>query len=1024
MRPLRLILHAFGPYAGEQILDFRQLGKHSFFLIHGPTGSGKTTILDAICFALYGETSGMGRDHRDPKHMRSDHANPSRPTAVTFDFALGEETYRVFRSPEQERPRRRGQGTTTERPQATLWRRTGLLDDREEGSVLAAQWGRVTQEIERLLGFRSEQFRQVVMLPQGQFRQLLLASSPERQEIFETLFQTEMYRRIEAGLKDAAKEIAEAIAGHQRRRDLILEQAAAASEAELVARRQATTEHLAASHRHVETLRRIEQEAHQRLTAGHQIAAQIKEREEAEAALQELARRGDEFAAKRTTLDLARKAATLLDAERELSQTIQQMAELQRKVLSARESLQRAETAREAAAQRLRTEQQREAEREDAQQQLTRLTDLTAKVIEWEQARQAFEEAARQLSQRTHERDTAARQLEDWQRTLTDRQRALTEAQRLADQVDARRLAAQAAEQALQQRRQLLEAQRELTRAAGKLQAIRARLTEAERAVAQSRELLNALETAWLTGQAAVLAQQLIPGAPCPVCGSTEHPAPARSDRELPTEAAVVQRRKAVQQLEVTRDRIGKEETEQERLVVQWQSTIRLLEEGLGELRQTDVSGLAARAAEARQSLAAAEEARVRVPVLEGEIARLQEAAVGLKAELAAAEERLREAIAWHAGAQAVLGDRASDIPEPLRDRRALEQAKEQAATTVRLLKQALDTAQQEMSEATQAVVACETALNAALESAEQGKGRAEALRSAFAGRLQAAGFADEAEFQAAKRSPAEIDHLEASIRRYEGDVRAARDRMERAQQAAKDLVAPDIEALDRAFQKAKADLEAGIKAETALNEQLKQLNGWLEGLRKAAHELESLEARYAVVGRLADVANGQNPFGMTFQRFVLAALLDDVLIAASERLKLMSKGRFHLQRTTVRGDRRAAAGLDLEVYDTYTGTTRPVNTLSGGESFLASLALALGLADVVQAYAGGIHLDTIFVDEGFGSLDPEALDLAFRALVDLQRGGRLVGIISHVPELKERIDVRLEVSRTQRGSAARFVVP
>jgi len=242
-----------------------------------------------------------------------------------------------------------------------------------------------------------------------------------------------------------------------------------------------------------------------------------------------------------------------------------------------------------------------------------------------------------------------------------------------------------------------------------------------------------------------------------------------------------------------------------------------------------------------------------------------------------------------HAGAQAVLAHRASDIPEPLRDREALERAKERAAAKVQLLKQALDTAQQEASKARLTVVACETELKAVLELAEQSQRRVEGLRSAFAGRLQAAGFADDADFQAAKRSP---------------------------------------------------------------------------------------------------------------------------------------KGRFHLQRTTVRGDRRAAAALDLEVYDTYTGTTRPVNTLSGGESFLASLALALRLADVVQAYAGGIHLETIFVDEGFGSLDPEALDLAFRALVDLERGGRLVGIISHVPELKERIDVRLEVTSTNRGSVARFVVP
>jgi exonuclease SbcC len=177
------------------------------------------------------------------------------------------------------------------------------------------------------------------------------------------------------------------------------------------------------------------------------------------------------------------------------------------------------------------------------------------------------------------------------------------------------------------------------------------------------------------------------------------------------------------------------------------------------------------------------------------------------------------------------------------------------------------------------------------------------------------------------------------------------------------------------------------------------------------------------VVGRISEVASGHNPQGITFQRFVLGALLDDVLIAATERLQIMSHRRYSLQRRAERSDRRTSGGLDLEVLDSYTGMARPVSTLSGGESFLASLALALGLSDVVQAYAGGIHLDTIFVDEGFGSLDPEALDLAFRALVDLQRGGRLVGIISHVPDLRERIDTRLEIIPDRRGSTVRFVI-
>jgi exonuclease SbcC len=184
---------------------------------------------------------------------------------------------------------------------------------------------------------------------------------------------------------------------------------------------------------------------------------------------------------------------------------------------------------------------------------------------------------------------------------------------------------------------------------------------------------------------------------------------------------------------------------------------------------------------------------------------------------------------------------------------------------------------------------------------------------------------------------------------------------------------------------------------------------------------MQHLEERFAVLGRLSEVANGKNQYGVTFQRYVLGALLDDVTIAATQRLQLMSRGRYQLQRTMERAHSRAAGGLELEIFDAYTGLERGVATLSGGEIFLASLSLALGLADVVQAYTGGIHLDTIFVDEGFGTLDPETLDYVLRSLIDLQQGGRLVGIISHVPELKERIDARLEVQLAERGSVASF---
>lgn len=262
---------------------------------------------------------------------------------------------------------------------------------------------------------------------------------------------------------------------------------------------------------------------------------------------------------------------------------------------------------------------------------------------------------------------------------------------------------------------------------------------------------------------------------------------------------------------------------------------------------------------------------------------------------------------------------------------------------------------------------------------------------------------------------------LESRLREYDTAFGAAEERVRRSKQQATGLEAPVLEELEK-------DARAKEEELKSLNNEISRLSAKVERERQLGQKLDLLvqklaeeEEQYQILGRLAEVANGRNPLGITFQRFVLGALLEDVIIAASERLKIMSRGRFILQRTLERSRANAAGGLDMEVFDNYTGTARPVTSLSGGESFLASLSLALGLAEVVQSYAGGIRLDTLFIDEGFGSLDADSLDHALRVLIDLQREGRLVGIISHIEELKERIDTRLEVTKTNRGSNAVF---
>jgi len=1020
MKPVKLMLRAFGPYADTQVLDFRLLGNRSFFLIHGPTGSGKTSILDAICFALYGMASGADRQG---KRMRSDHADPSVSTEVAFDFILGPEQYRVTRSPERQRPKKRGDGKTVEKPQATLWRRTGLTDDAREGTVLETQWSRVTERIEKILGFHSEQFRQVVMLPQGEFRKLLLADSREREDILEVLFQTEVYRRIQEALKAAAAELADQIMDSHRRRALLLEQAEVESEEDLAERYNRTEAALSETRLNIQSAREAEQKAKGELTRGQDTAGKLKELSDAAAALVKLEKRREDISAKKATLERAARAASLAEADAALQERVNEARTAAKALVDAQQSLETAEAAKKVAAEALASEQGREGERKTARENLIYLQGLDTKVKELGQAAQELTTAKQELLTQTKERDKAKEILRKAHDLLEAKRREHTEAEKLAAPLGALQLAAKTTAHHYKQRRELEDVRSKLSGEQVKHRDAQSKLATAEAALGQANESLMALEALWLEGQAAILATGLAPGRPCPVCGSTEHPLPARSERALPTEAFAKQKRAEVRNLETDRNRLWKEEAEQRQAVIKLEVQKISLEESLGDLAVAGVLALKTRMDRAKAALDQAEQADTKLPAIRHDIEQLQENETAAAEAASQAEKALQDAEARLREVEAVVKERAGGIPSHLREAEALQTAARVAQKWLKELDEALENARKHMSSAESMYAGSLAHVDGAKAAAKTAQQRAEAQRRAFAERLQTAGFESEVAYQGAKRSSVEMSQLGEEIRLYENETAAANDRAARAKQAAEGLPAPDIQALELTVTNAQGDLEKGIQQEAALAGQLTQQKTWLKGLNNLAGTLRSLEERYRVMGRISEVANGKNFQGITFQRFVLAAMLDDVLIAATQLLKDMSKGRFYLQRSTEREDQRRLGGLDLEVFDQYTGTSRPVSTLSGGESFLASLALALGLADVVQTHFGGVHLETIFIDEGFGTLDPETLDLALRALTDLQKGGRLVGVISHVPDLRERIDSRLEILSTRRGSAARFVV-
>ena len=547
-------------------------------------------------------------------------------------------------------------------------------------------------------------------------------------------------------------------------------------------------------------------------------------------------------------------------------------------------------------------------------------------------------------------------------------------------------------------------------------------LKAAEALLLSSRKDLEGTRQGWIAGQAARLALALTEGQACPVCGATEHPAPAHGTEELISDDAL----KAVE------DRVqAAEKTFQdaEKKLAQVQDTIRAGAERIADLEKalgpTDGRPEAELIAERDKALTAAREAEQAAQSISGLKKKLDLDRLNLQKLEGSVSLLLAAAQKAQASLQQIAGqrqEREAGIPPELAEANALQSARQAADNRIKELRNQIENASVAAQEAAKRL----GELNAQLGSSrEHGKTLDKQLKKKteeFSARLQAAGFADTAAYQAAKLSDADATRLDESIRNNDAALKAAEERLKRATADSATLTRPAIDKLAEDHELAKTALLAASGIVQQLLVTLQGTTGFVASLTDLAKRFRDIEDRYAVIKRVSDVANGNNPQRMSFQRYVLATLLEEVLAATTTRLRIMSRGRYEMRRKIEPVNQRAAAGLDLEIFDHYTGTTRAAGTLSGGESFLASLALALGLSDVVQSYAGGIRLDAIFVDEGFGTLDPESLDFAIRALKDLQQAGRLVGIISHVAELKEWIDARLVLSATQSGSEATFV--
>ena len=1047
MRPHRLKLSAFGPYAGEQVIDFDQLAGRNLFLITGPTGAGKTTIFDAICFALFGEASGL---ERDSAGLRSHFAADDVETFVELEFSIGDKRYRVWRTPFYMRPKLRGSGTTENKHDAEFKELTA-------GSIAICKPEAVAVKIIETLGLTYEQFRQIVMVPQGEFRKLLTAETKEREEIFRDIFGTDQYLLIQNKLGEKAKLLDQELRNLQGQIDQTIRRIDPADDVELSKLVEASFFDVASILGRLEMLmvqdegrsaslkdeleklaalmqdkqkELFQAEENQRKFAAKNAAAENKLRLESCKSDIEL---------QKERMERAKKAEGVRGAEDNYKGWVEREQGRQDKLGEAEESLRQALANLAAAEEQLKVEYNLEPQRAELQANQTRLEGLRNKVISLETRATEFEGLAKKAEQ-------AKRELTDHQNALVKQKQDLLACQGELE------LVKHAASEFLTRQRELERvenSQEILKRIADSLKDLIKRqeqhreaerlLNEAEKLRQQAEIKHEEAQAIFMQEQVAYLAAGLKEGRPCLVCGSLSHPKPAPGSSNLPSEGELKvleqklkntraeydkQKQKFDNSNGDLREHLAKAEMLLERLEPDLKQEFAAvaaekrgcwLRERLVELKQQDE--------DIRDHLTRLKQQKDREEQLASEIEAKNLAISQSEQKTPELSEACTKLLIAVSTAQEMLQQLESELPSEIRSQQALEDLISQNQNALQVLKENLERAEKTKNDAELKRVQIDTERKAAQIAWDEAAAECGRAKEIYISAMTAAGFANQEDYAGAKLGADEISRLETVITDYFEQLRSACDNLERAEKELAGMVLVDAEPLQ-------LQMEALRTESTKLNQQVAEILARKKNNRTNLSQIiemksafEKNAAQYSIAIDLADVAKGVNSQRISFERYILASYFDEIVAAANVRLIKMTAGRYEMRRIDEKLKGNSKVGLELEVLDYYTGKYRHVKTLSGGEGFKASLALALGLADVVQAHAGGVIVDTMFVDEGFGTLDPESLQSAITCLIDLQRSGRLVGIISHVPELKDEIGARLDVEAASGGSRAKFII-
>lgn len=1016
MRPVKLTMTAYGPYAGTESVDFREAIASGLFGIYGSTGSGKSTIFSAMMFALFGKLS---RSEQDPQSVRSDHAAPEILTSVEFIFGVGEKQFRIRRIPDQSRPKKSGDGETTETHKAWIFDVSDIeLDDISESNpgqiIQEKKVGLVQEVINDLLGYGPEQFRQIVLLPQGRFETFLTAKTDERKKILSELFDVSLYQSLARSFKDKAQNAVRTV---QAERD----SCAARLKQEDFESTDALREGIVEAKKHVATMNANANEAkrcaatkQKQKSDGEQIAKDYEQHVSAAAELASLSKKLAEVADQEKRLKALLAAKALEDVGDVFKSAADEVTRSEGFLKSAIQDQEFATGEKERAEAKLKTQQDREGDREAERKKVealkryqVTLTDAQRFLTDWQTKRSVFENATTAYDISEAKLSEINDSLEKAIKLRDDASQSLIKRSELAAQITK-------AEQVLAAAKTYEDAQRSVNELEPQITAQKACVTKAKNTLSTAEAELNRAENDLSTAQAQHLASKLKNGEPCDVCGSLDHPNPAngtaessgldrafriaRDKQDTARRSHDVEARKIATLENRKADRMKSLEA-----LTRPTQSFKDAQKTLGKLN-SDLAALGT---------------KKDLNTLKADIDRYSQSKDQSKSAVEDAKSAMNVAKTEALLAKQVYDSALSTIPEALRDSARLETAVNAADAKYNSSVKAFEEAQIGRNEANEALATKKAAQKAAEEKLKDAKIKHTNATNQFAERLSASGLTTEI-YQRLKPEIIEIEALQNRISAHQQSFAVAKDRLKQATERIKDKDQPDIVALTTAAEAADQAALSMASESAKASARLDHLQKLQDSLAAEIAKINKMEADTVSLRELAALFNGSNSAKIELETFAIGAMFDQVLQAANLRLGPMTSGRYSLERA-MESKGSGKRGLGINVHDIHTGKARATSTLSGGETFIAALSLALGLSDIVESTNGNIRLDTIFIDEGFGSLDTEndagTLDQVLQTLQDLVGDHRAVGLISHVPLVQQAIPNGFSILKTPNGS-------